>query len=110
MMNMRFRAMVLAGAVAACGLSSGAAPGVNAVATDKAPAFNKMLPHSDSQFAHELLLLNQPDLIKAQEEATKGAASENLWKAQAIVGTWSETAKNRSETLRAAADYLAAMN
>ena len=95
-MNKRFVSMLLAGAVVA-GIGGGAWGQV------------RMVPHSDTQWAHELLQLNQASLIKAQEEANQGTVAENLWKAQKIVVTWDEFVKE-GETVRGAVEYLAAMN
>jgi hypothetical protein len=74
------------------------------------PANNYVLvPHAESRFAAELLRLNQPDLIAAQEAAAKGTPAENLWKAQRIVSQWTEISKNRLEAAGATDEYAAAI-
>jgi len=95
-MQKRIVAALLMGAVIS-GTTWGQAPAV------------KIVANSDTQWAHELLQLNQPSLIAAQEAASKGTPAENLWKAQTIAATWDEIAK-QGETVRMATEYVAAMN
>jgi hypothetical protein len=54
----------------------------------------QLTPHSDTEFAHDLLRLNQPSLIAAELRTAAHTPAENLWKAELILATWdSVTAK-----------------
>ncbi len=52
-----------------------------------APAY-ALLPHSETQYAHELFRLNQPSLIAAEAAAAKGTTAEHLWKSELIAENW----------------------
>ncbi len=69
----------------------------------------KVMAHSDTTFARELLRLNQPELIKAGGATSKGTGAEGMWKAQAQVATWDEIVKNRGELPKATQEYLASV-
>jgi hypothetical protein len=88
-----------------------AAAGAFAQEAATGPATNTyvLLPHEDSRFAADLLRLNQPDLIAAEEAAAKGTPAENLWKAERIVAQWTELSKNRLEAQQHSAEYVAAV-
>jgi hypothetical protein len=114
-MTMRLTKMALAGAVVAVMAATvpslpvfGQANGKGDPGAD-APKY-RILPNSESQFAHELLRLSQVELIKAQEAASKGKPEENLWKAAELVATWDQVAKNRGDATTATAEYIAAVN
>jgi hypothetical protein len=73
-----------------------------------APAGYTLLPHADSQLAHELLRLKQVDAIKAQLQAAKGTPAENLWNAQLVLALWDDSAKSKDNS-GLAASYLPAV-
>ncbi len=67
------------------------------------------LVHSDTLFAHQLLLLDQPDLVVAELQNSAGTPAENLWKAQLILATWDVIAKSGADRAAAERDYLRAL-
>ncbi len=82
------------------------ARGQDAAGTAPAGSFT---PRSETQFAHDLLRLNQVSLIQAEEAAAKGTAEENLWKAEYLVAGWDGLIKTKADRAAAEAGYLGAM-
>jgi hypothetical protein len=67
-------------------------------------------PHADTQLAQELTRLKQVDALKAKLAEAASTPAENLWKAQLILASWDDAARDKSERARtylaAVADYL----
>lgn len=57
----------------------------------------QITPHADTQLAQELFRLKQVDAIKAKMGEAKGTAGEELWKAELILATWDDAAKDKGE-------------
>jgi hypothetical protein len=71
-------------------------------------AVAQVVPHADTQLAQELFRLKQVDAIKAKMGEAKGTAGEELWKAELILATWDDAAKDKSEKTRQYLDSLSA--
>ena len=68
-----------------------------------------LLPHSDSQYARELLRLKQIDLMQSQLAGARGTAAENLWKAQLLQAQYDDLIKDAASASTVTQDYLAAL-
>jgi hypothetical protein len=65
--------------------------------------------HSDTEFAHDLLRLNQPSLVAAELKDAAGTPAENLWKAESILITWESAPASKTERAASQRAYLASL-
>jgi hypothetical protein len=68
-----------------------------------------LLPHSDTEFAHDLLRLNQPSLIASELRNSTGTPAENLWKAESILATWESAPASKIDRAASQRAYLIAL-
>src|SRR5579884_1451772 len=64
----------------------------------------------ETQYAHELVRLNQPSVIKAELAKAKGTVAENLWTAQLILVSWDSMTATKEGRAAAERDYIGAVN
>ncbi len=65
--------------------------------------------HSETLFAHELLRLNQPNLVGAELKAAANTPAENLWKAEWWLVSWDGVSKSKADRAIAEREYLSAL-